>query len=322
VPAPPGRGRRRSGARAAPVRGAAPRRRGGLARWLAAFIEHLAGERNASPHTVAAYRRDLETFLAFLRATERPETIDRAGTRAWIASLHDAGTSPRSVARKLSAVRSWVRFLLQEEALAEVETLPRVRRRGASLPHFLSEGQAEHAVSLPRADTPRGARDRALLELLYGSGLRVREVEALDVGDVDLHQRLLRVRGKGRKERAVPLGRAAAEAVRRYLALRDRQGPPHRSAGDALFLGREGRRLTARGIQHRVRHWLCQVQGTPGTNPHLLRHTFATHLLDRGADLRAVQEMLGHQSLRSTQVYTHLTAERLREAYRKAHPRS
>src|SRR5262249_42459786 len=154
--------------------------------------------------------------------------------------------------------------------------------------------------------------------LFYGSGLRVSELAALDLEDIDLDRGLARVRGKGRKERSVPLGRASVAAIRAWLGERRRWEP----AADALFLGRGGRRLGVRGIEYLVERWMKRVEGAPGSNPHLLRHSFATHLLDRGAELRAVQEMLGHRSLRSTQVYTHLTVERLRDAYRRAHPRS
>jgi integrase/recombinase XerC len=285
------------------------------------FLRHLAGERNLSPHTVAAYRRDLGQFLEHMAAAGPGARLDRETVRSWLAELRTRGAAGATLARKVSALRTWIRFLLREGQLERVGGLPRVRRLRRTLPPFLTEEQAGRAVTLPPATTRRGRRDRAILELLYGSGLRVRELVALDAGDVDLDRRLVRVRGKGRRERSVPLGRASAAALRDYLAAGAERATGEK-AGEPLFRGRGGRRLGARGVQYLVERWLRRLPGVREAHPHLLRHTFATHLLDRGADLRAVQEMLGHRSLRSTQIYTHLTAERLREAYRRAHPRS
>lgn len=291
-----------------------------LERWLEAFLRHIALERNLSAHTVSAYRRDLASLVEHLEAGEAPGALpDRAAIRGWLAGLRAAGLAPATVARRMSAARSWLRFLELEGALDRPQALPRVRRAPRALPRVLTEEQAAAAMEAGGSG-PRASRDRAVLELFYGSGLRLRELAALDVDDADPRLRLVRVRGKGRRERVVPLGRAAARALSAYLS--QREDPPAGGSPEALFLGRGGRRLGPRGIQYLVARALARVAGAAGTHPHLLRHSFATHLLDRGAELRAVQEMLGHSSLRSTQIYTHLTAERLRAAYRRAHPRS
>jgi len=285
------------------------------------FLDHLERERNFSPHTIRAYRSDLDQFIAHATASGASDAgaaLDRSVLRAWLAALRAGGASGATLGRKLSAVRSWIRFLLREGHLARSGPLPRVPRAKPPLPRFLSAAQAERAMTLPPGDDALGRRDRAILELFYGSGLRVSELAALDTDDVDLGRGLARVRGKGRRERSVPLGRASVAALRAWLEVRGELAP----ATPAIFVGRGGRRFGVRGIEYRVCHWIGRIEDAAGTNPHLLRHTFATHLLDRGAELRAVQEMLGHRSLRSTQVYTHLTVDRLRDAYRRAHPRS
>ncbi len=300
---------------------------GALEREIARFLDHLIKERNASPHTVAAYRRDLADLVesvgarvvrgagAASGARSRTEhaLIDRDAVRAFAAHLAAKGLSRRSVARKLSALRSLLRFAAREggaaRAIAPAVPTTRVDRR---LPEVLSEREMEEAFAGASEESPR---DRALLALFYGAGLRLSEAAALDLDDVSLDRGEVRVMGKGRRERIVPIGRGAEEAIRTYLDERGRDGGP-------LFRNSRGARLSRRGIQRAISRLLARVGRAGRFTTHTLRHTFATHLLDRGADLRAVQELLGHASLASTQIYTHVEKTRLTTIYRRAHPRA
>lgn len=288
-----------------------------------AFLEHLAKERAYSPHTIAAYRRDLADFLDAMagaksrlvepRAGEGAAAVDRETVRLFLASLARRGLSRRSVARKVSALRSFLRFLAREadapSAAPDLVATPKLDRR---LPEVLSEAEMERVFALAATASPR---DAAILSLIYGSGVRLSEAHGLDVGDVDLATGCARVFGKGRRERIVPIGSGAVRAIAAYLAGRGGGGGP-------LFVGRTGRRLSRRRIQTIVTQLLARVARNGRFSTHTLRHTFATHLLDRGADLRAVQELLGHASLSSTQIYTHIERTRLAGVYRKAHPRA
>jgi integrase/recombinase XerD len=295
------------------------------------FLDHLTVERGLSVNTLAAYDRDLRRYVAFLdqRGIERPDEIDASDVRSFVASLSasthgpaEAPYSSASVVRTLSAVRSFHRFLVRDGVLTTDPTSdvrrPRLPR---SLPKAIPLGDVERLLAAPDEATASGARDRAILELLYGAGLRISELTALDVDDVDLEEGSVRVLGKGGKEREVPVGRHAREAVSAYL-VRGRPllaGP--RSRG-ALFLNTRGGRLTrqscARILESHVRAAGIERRVTL----HGLRHSFATHLLEGGADVRVVQELLGHASVATTQVYTLVTKEHLREVYYTAHPRA
>jgi integrase/recombinase XerC len=295
------------------------------------FVEHLRSERRASPHTVDAYRRDLDQLAAFLaERKEGPvwlEDIDVPALRKWLGERART-VSPSSLARKIASTRALFRYLRQHDVVKENPTQslasPKVKK---PLPTFLDVDAAREVVEAPETETARGARDRAILEVLYGSGLRVSELCALDLGDVDWSALSLRIMGKGKKERDVPLGRAAAEALRRYLTCRDRiGGPPRRRAGarpadaTALFLSDRRFRIGARKVQRLVRSYGALGAGRADLHPHALRHTCATHMLEGGADLRAIQEMLGHASLATTQRYTHISLDRLMAVYDSAHP--
>ncbi|MBL8608249.1 MAG: tyrosine recombinase XerC [Myxococcales bacterium] len=298
---------------------------------IAAFLEHLRVEKRASVHTVAAYSRDLEGLACFLdergegagSARRDVRRIDVYALRGWLGSLRGAQAS--TVARKISAIRAWMRWLRRrgvlERSVADELASPRVRR---PLPTLVSAAAAAEVVEVPGEDVASGLRDRAILELLYGAGLRVSELVGLDLGAVDLGGRTVRVLGKGKKERVVPFGRACAEAIEAYLARRGELFPRRASAAAraerALLLSRRGRRIGVRAVQSLVHKYGALGAGRADLHPHALRHAFATHLLDGGADLRAIQEMLGHASLSTTQRYTHVSVDHLVRAYDRAHP--
>ena len=283
---------------------------------VAGFLRHLAVEKNASPHTVRSYRADLDDFTRFLAGAERRALarVDGRAVRAYLASLHARGLDAATAARRLATLRSLYRFLVRR---GEVPTSPARDVRGPRLPRklvsFLPIDEAAQLMD-GRALGGRGRdRDLAILELLYASGLRVSELAGLDVDDLDRAESTVRVVGKGRKERIVPFGSRAARALERCLAGRDR-GP--------LFVNARGGRLSTRSIRAIV-HRAARAAGiTRRVSPHTLRHTFATHLLDAGADLRAIQELLGHSRLSTTQRYTHVSADQLMRVYDGAHPRA
>ncbi len=283
---------------------------------LEAFLAVFAAQRAA--RTVEAYRRDLEALRGFLAAPLSKATV--ADLERYAAELRAAGISAATLARKLAAARSFFRHLQligarSDNPAAEI-ALPRRTRR---LPRTLSAGEAERLIEAANVASPRGLRDRALVELLYGSGLRISEAVGLEKNGVDLDERTVRVLGKGNKERVVPVGRQAAEAIRRYLA-RGRQHLDRRHRPE-LFLNAKGGGLTRSGAFLILRGLAAKAGLEPGrVHPHLLRHSFATHLLEGGADLRSVQEMLGHADLSTTELYTHVTDKRRREAYFAAHP--
>lgn len=294
---------------------------------IARFVAHLETERRASAHTVKAYLGDLARWLAHL--AESGETVAAASpstVRAFVAR-EAASSGPRSLARKLSTLRTFYGFLVRE-GLAPgnpARAVPGPRQPGR-LPEVLPEEEVAVLVEAPGGSGGALAlRDRAFLELLYASGLRVSELTGLDVPDVDLAQGLVRVTGKRRKERIVPFGRPAAEALAAWLAEGRpalARGPGAARAGAALFLGERGTRLSARSIGRRIERWVLAAGLPRHVHPHVLRHCFATHLLGNGADLRGIQDLLGHASLSTTQRYTHLDWKRLAEAYDRAHPRA
>lgn len=303
---------------------------------LAGFTAHVRDERGRSAHTVRAYVADVHALLAFVACTGRRDlqAVDLAAMRAWLAAMHASGQSRASIARRAAAARSFTGWCARQGLLdadpGSRLASPRVQRR---LPTVLDQAQAQavmEVAAMPAAmpaamaaeqDGPNAltVRDRCLVELLYATGVRVAELCALDIGDVDWERRTVRVLGKGRKERVVPFGIPAADALRDWMQVRDALATP--ASGRALLLGARGGRIDQRSVRAVVGR-ITQEAGVPRLAPHGLRHTAATHVLEGGADLRAVQELLGHASLATTQRYTHVSAERLRQAFVQAHPRA
>lgn len=288
---------------------------------LAAFLERLKTERRLSPHTAKAYERDLKALLEFCEREQIAsfEALDSFGVRRFAAESHRKGLSARSVARRLSAVRTFLNFLIatgvvKNNAGVHVQA-PKVPRR---LPATLDADQVASLLAIS-GDDPLTVRDRAILELFYSSGLRLAELVGLNLGDVDTADRTVRVVGKGSKERVVPVGRQALAALRDWLALRSELA---RAGETAIFVGERGLRINPRMVQKLVNEW-AKRQGAPTrVHPHMLRHSFATHVLESSRNLRAVQEMLGHSSLSTTQIYTHLDFQHLASVYDQAHPRA
>jgi integrase/recombinase XerC len=296
-----------------------------MLRAIRAFLSDLKHRRGLSANTLTSYESDLVQFQVFLEeelGSSKLSSIDVLAIRSFLAHLHAQGLARASVARKLAALRTFFRFLQREGILeknpARLVSTPRLDRK---LPARVEEGEVELLLEAPDGTEPLGRRDRAMLELLYGAGLRVGELVALDLSTCDLDSRLLRVLGKGNKERIVPFGEPAEEALRAYL--RDRRELVALGEGtDALFLNHRGGRLTARSVRRLMDGYLKQTALRSGLSPHSLRHAFATHLLENGCDLRAIQELLGHESLSTTQKYTQLSTKRLLEVYEKSHPKA
>jgi len=291
---------------------------------LESFDQYLATQRGASVRTRSAYRRDLEGLASFAREgtggrkASGPRHVDTSLVRAYLVALHAKNLSAASVARKISAFSSFYRYLVRQGHVTKspMATIrpPKVRKK---LPRVLTAAEAERLMAAP-ADGPVATRDRAVLELLYGAGLRVSELVGIDLVHLDLDERQVRVLGKGNKERICPFGEAAEVALRAWLVARLAMRRPGRDDG-ALFFGRPGRRLSVRAVQNML-HARGAVAGRPDAHPHALRHSCATHLLDAGADLRGIQELLGHASLSTTQRYTQVTVDKLMQVYDQAHP--
>lgn len=291
------------------------------------FERYLASERNSSPHTLRAYRRELARFFLFCQqefGLHRPQEITPGIIRSFQASLHTRGLSRTSLQRSLACLRTYFRFLAREGIVASnparLVPTPKAPKRLPQVPTVPELSEIFEA--LPK--TPQGFRDRAALELLYSCGLRAAELVALNLGDVDLSRRLVRVLGKGQKERIVPFGRQAAEALRAYLPVRVqlRSRVPFEDDGEPLLVNLQGKRLSDRSLRRLVERASRQLAVAHRLHPHTLRHAFATHLLEAGMDLRAIQELLGHASLSTTQRYTHVNLAHLMEVYRKAHPKA
>jgi integrase/recombinase XerC len=298
------------------------------------YLTHLAKERDVSPNTVKAYRRDLKEFVEFLSGYYGAggwswEGIDRLAMRGFLGHLTRRGLSRRSMARMLSAVRGFYKFL----AINEVVSANPARAVGAPklekhLPGYLDRAQIDLLFQFAEVRAMEGrfedVRNLAILELFYSTGMRVSELQGLNKPDVDLISQQVKVRGKGRKERIVPVGDHAQLAIRNYESKRDELNGKLGGKVDrrALFVGRTGKRLTVRAVQKLMSKFLSEIDEDAGLTTHSLRHTFATHLLDAGADLRAVQELLGHASIATTQIYTHTSVERLKAVYHKSHPRA
>jgi integrase/recombinase XerC len=331
---------------------------------LDAFLDFLHYNRNASSHTIRAYESDLSQYLAWVAAGSgrrvvdlTPDDLDPQTVRTHVAELNRQGEARSSVSRKVSALRTFVRYLRREGLLEKDPTsLTVAPRREQTLPVHLTETEMTRLLEMPDASDPLGRRDRAILELFYASGLRLSELEALDLDNVDFSRRMVRVMGKGGKERIVPFNQASERALRAWLADRmqilaerrpariERADRPTKMAtgggkkrttagaaartgrgrpiGDPLFVNYRGTRLTGRSVDRLLRHYVRRFTTERGVSPHALRHSFATHLLQRGADLRVIQELLGHSRLSTTQRYTHVDAAQLIDVYRKAHPRS
>jgi integrase/recombinase XerC len=319
-------------------------------RWLDAFLAYLQSARNVSPRTVTAYSTDLIQFFEFLKkesglddlASVDPELVEVPDVRRFMGHLLDSGVKPRSIARKLASVKSFYRYMLDtgriEHSPLSLVLTPRLDRK---IPDFLSEEEASRLFDQFLSSDVKSAgdedrrkteelafelaRDRAVLEVLYGCGLRLSEVTGLENTDVDLTHGFLKVTGKGRKQRIVPLGEPAAEALRNYFEVRRNF---FRISGESVcemskvFLTAKGRQIYPMLVQRMTKRYLSPVTESARKNPHMLRHTFATHMLNGGADLKSVSEMLGHSSLTTTELYTHVTFNRLKEAYAKAHPRA
>jgi integrase/recombinase XerC len=299
------------------------------------FLTHLAKERDVSPNTVIAYSRDLHDFVSFLGAYYGVREwswggIDRLAMRGFLAHLARRALAKRSMARTLSAVRSFYRYLHRNEIVdanpARAVSSPRLEKH---LPGYLDRAQIDLLFQSAEVRAWEGTftdvRNLAILELFYSTGMRLSELQGLSRGDVDLVTQQVKVRGKGRKERIVPVGNHATLAMRNYEAKRDdllRGLGPRAGDRNAYFLARTGKRIGVRAVQKTVGEFLRKIDEDAGLSVHSLRHTFATHLLDAGADLRAVQELLGHASISTTQIYTHTSVERLKQVYRKAHPRA
>lgn len=308
---------------------------------LSDFLEHLRLNENASLHTVRAYESDLTQFLTFLAAESGrrrievgPDAIDRHSIRAFLSDLHARGNSRGSAARKLAAIRTFARFLRREGVIDDdPAALVGTPKREQRLPAHLGEAEMARLLEMPDTSTPLGRRDRAILELFYASGLRLSELVGLAVDDVNLSSRVVRVMGKGGKERLVPFNKKAEDAIRAWLkdwyvlrASAEVEARRTRSRAaktrDPLFLNYQGGRLSTRSVDRLVRKYVAACSTRFGISPHALRHSFATHLLERGADLRAIQELLGHSRLSTTQRYTHVNSAQILDAYRKAHPKA
>ncbi|NIM02783.1 tyrosine recombinase [bacterium] len=299
------------------------------------FITHLRVERNFSPHTLVGYEGDLKSFINFLKRDniDSLNKIDRLQVRKFLAHLAGKNLEKSTIARKLSSIRSFFGYLTREKIIAQNPTIHiPTPKRMKRVPSFLDLHEVKLLLALPNRRTLLGLRDRAILEVLYGSGLRVSELVSLNVSDIDLLGGMIKVKGKRSKERLVPIGEIGLNSIQGYLKMRQLPGKPaffkNRNFQDLsynkepLFLNFQGSRLNAQSINRLVHKYIKLASIKKGVSPHTLRHTFATHLLDAGCDLRAVQEMLGHVSLSTTQIYTHVTTERLKRIYKKYHPRA
>lgn len=306
-------------------------------RLVAEYLEHLAKERDVSPHTVKAYTRDLSEFMAFLgryygEAPWRWQGVDRLAMRGFLAQLAKRGLAKRSMSRTLSAIRSFYKYLHRNELVdvnpARAVGAPKLEKY---LPSYLDRAQIDLLFEMAQLRAADGGfvavRNLAILELFYSTGMRLSELQGLNRADMDVVSQQVKVRGKGRKERIVPLGDHAVRALRNYETARDELQRGLAASGaavdrTAIFVAQTGKRIGVRAVQLAVTKFLKLIDEDAGLSVHSLRHTFATHLLDAGADLRAVQELLGHASVQTTQVYTHTSVERLKEVYQKAHPRA
>ncbi|MBN1908977.1 MAG: tyrosine recombinase XerC [Pirellulales bacterium] len=295
---------------------------------ISRFLQYLRVERNVSEHTHKSYREDLDALADYLtelhgEVCPAPGQISVVDLRGYVAALHEAGYAKSTIARHLASIRSFFRFGRREGWTKTNPARPlRNPRQTRSLPHFLSTEELGRLLEAPPTDTMLGLRDRAILETTYSAGLRVSEAVGLRDGDLDFDAGIVRVRGKGRRERLAPVGTYATDALKRWLAVRRLSPKEPNGPESPVFVNRFGRRLTTRSVGRMLEKYLRETGLDTRTTPHSLRHSFATHLLDRGADIRSVQELLGHKSLVTTQIYTHVSTAGLRAAYERAHPRA
>lgn len=297
------------------------------------FEDYLLAEKNASPHTLSSYLRDIRQFQAFLKQTRYAcddsgihlDQIDRMAIRSFMGYLYEQSNTGTTMARKLAALSSFFKFLCREGHMKTnpAKTIP-IPRKENKLPSYLSVDEMFRLLDLPKEDTFIGSRDRAILELFYSTGVRISELVGLRLENLRLAQRTIRVLGKGRKERLLPIGKKAESALRAYLQLREERIRTVNPAPipDMIYLNYRAKPISIRGVRKIVHGYLLKTRFSENASPHSLRHSFATHMLDAGADLRAIQEMLGHSSLSTTQKYTHLTIDRLTDTYDQAHPRA
>jgi integrase/recombinase XerC len=291
------------------------------------FLQYLRVERGASPHTLKGYREDLHALAEYLAdgdgQTPAPAGITMGELRGFVSALHEAGYAKSSISRRLASVRSFMRFG-QREGWAKSNPAKALRnpRKSRKLPHFLSTDEVGKLLEAPKGTSAHAVRDRAILETLYSAGVRVSELVGLCDGDLDFAAGIVRIRGKGKRERLAPIGSYAARALQRWLEVR-KLSPREKTGREApVFTNKFGTRITTRSVARMLEKYLKETGLDQRTSPHTLRHSFATHLLDRGADIRSVQELLGHKSLVTTQIYTHVSTANLRAAYEKAHPRA
>jgi integrase/recombinase XerC len=291
------------------------------------FLQYLSVERGASPHTLKGYREDLHALAEYLADGEgqspAPGGITTNELRGFLSALHEAGYAKSSISRRLASVRSFMKFG-QREGWAKANPAKALRnpRKSRKLPHFLTTDEIGKLLGAPKGDAAAAIRDRAILETAYSAGLRVSELVGLNDGDLDFAAGIVRIRGKGKKERLSPIGSYAARALKKWLEVRKLADREKKGREAPVFTNKFGTRLTTRSVARMLEKYLKETGLDQRSSPHTLRHSFATHLLDRGADIRSVQELLGHKSLVTTQIYTHVSTANLRAAYEKAHPRA
>ena len=290
---------------------------------IESFMLTLEKERNFSLHTIKAYKNDLNRFNYFLNNTlsrKKLAKINRNDIRKFLAEEYDNGYSSKTVARRLATIKSYFKYLVKTELIQENISIhinsPKVPKK---LPNFVDKNLIDTLMKTPSLDTHIGIRDRAVLELFYSTGMRLSELVNMNIGDFEINKKLIRVIGKGNKERMIPYGRTAESAIKNYLKIRNLSLKPA-FANKPLFVNSSEKRISKRTIQRRMNNYIKIVADGKRIGPHLLRHTFATHLLDNGADIRAVKDLLGHSSLSSTQIYTHVSIEKLKKDYTQAHP--
>ena len=290
---------------------------------IESFMLTLEKERNFSLHTIKAYKNDLNRFNYFLNNTlsrKKLAKINRNDIRKFLAEEYDNGYSSKTVARRLATIKSYFKYLVKTELIQENISIhinsPKVPKK---LPNFVDKNLIDTLMKIPSLDTHIGIRDRAVLELFYSTGMRLSELVNMNIGDFEINKKLIRVIGKGNKERMIPYGRTAENAIKNYLKIRNISLNPA-FANKPLFVNNSDKRISKRTIQRRMNNYIKLVADGKRIGPHLLRHTFATHLLDNGADIRAVKDLLGHSSLSSTQIYTHVSIEKLKKDYTQAHP--